>query len=280
MTLTVLSLVLLGAALHAAWNALVRSSPSRVFDAVAVAIGAGALALPWLAALPAPARESWPQLAASVVLHALYFTLVGMAYRGGTLGVAYPIMRGSPPLITAAGAALLFGEPLSLAGWTAVAGIVAGVVLLGTHGARGKAITRRAAGFVAANVAVIVTYTLVDASGVRASGSAAAYTGWMFFLTGVALAAIIAALPSLRRSVPARPAWGRLALGAACTLLSYGIALWAMTRAPVALVAALRETSILFAAAISALLLKERFTAWQSSGVALILGGMVAMRLA
>jgi drug/metabolite transporter (DMT)-like permease len=215
-----------------------------------------------------------------VALHALYFTLVGLAYRGGALGVAYPIMRGSPPLVTAAGAVLLFGEPLSLAGWAAVAGIAAGVLLLGTHGVRGKAITPGAAAFAAANVVVIVSYTLVDASGVRASGSAAAYTGWMFFLTGAALAAIVAGVPALRRSVPARPAWGRLIVGAACTLLSYGIALWAMTRAPVALVAALRETSILFAAALAALLLKERFTAWQSAGVALILGGVVAMRLA
>ncbi|HSO07719.1 MAG TPA: DMT family transporter [Pelomicrobium sp.] len=280
MTLPVLGLVLLGAALHAVWNALVRSSPTRVFDAVAVAIVAGMLALPALAALPLPAPASWPQLGASVALHALYFTLVGLAYRGGSLGVAYPIMRGSPPLVTAAGAALLFDEPLTAAGWLAVTGIVAGVFLLGTHGVRGKAISPRAAAVVAANVAVIVTYTLVDASGVRASGSAAAYTGWMFFLTGATLAGIIAALPALRRSMPARPAWGRLAIGGACTLLAYGIALWAMTQAPVALVAALRETSILFAAAIAAVILQERFTAWQSSGVALILGGVVAMRLA
>ena len=145
MTLAVLSLVLLGAALHAGWNALVRASPTRVFDAVAVAIGAGVLALPWLALLPAPAPASWPQLAASVALHALYFTLVGLAYRGGTLGVAYPIMRGSPPLVIAGGAVLLFGEPLSVAGWLSVAGIVAGVFLLGTHGVRGKALTPRAA---------------------------------------------------------------------------------------------------------------------------------------
>lgn len=280
MTLAVLSLVLLGAALHAGWNALVRASPTRVFDAVAVAIGAGVLALPWLALLPAPAPASWPQLAASVALHALYFTLVGLAYRGGTLGVAYPIMRGSPPLVIAGGAVLLFGEPLSVAGWLSVAGIVAGVFLLGTHGVRGKALTPRAAFVVAANVAVIVAYTLVDAAGVRASGSAAAYTGWMFLLTGAVLAAIIAMMPALRRSMPARPAWGRLAVGSACTLIAYGIALWAMTRAPVALVAALRETSILFAAAISAAVLKERFSAWQSAGVAAILGGVVAMRLA
>ena len=131
----------------------------------------------------------------------------------------------------------------------------------------------------AVQIVIIVTYTLVDASGVRASGNPWSYIAWVFALTTVGLAPV--SLPSMRALVIEGPRASAMALlGGSCTLGSYGLALWAMTRAPVALVAALRETSILIGALLGFWLLGERFGARRWVAVLLVLAGVVGMRLA
>ncbi|PZP64943.1 MAG: EamA family transporter [Azospira oryzae] len=280
MSATVMLAVLFAAALHATWNARLKASRDPLLEAMAVVMGAGLLALPAVAWLPAPQAESWPPLAGSTALHVAYFVLVALAYRSGELSIAYPLMRGMPPVVIAAGAALFFGEALSWLGWTAVLTIVLGVLTLTSEGLRVRALSGPGLAIVAANVAVIAAYTLVDGAGVRASGNAASYAAWLFVLTGAALAPMCAALAWRRR--PARPAlqWGQALLGSACTLGAYGIALWAMTRAPIALVAALRETSILFGAAMAARWLREPFSRRRWAGVALVAAGAITMRIA
>jgi drug/metabolite transporter (DMT)-like permease len=226
-----------------------------------------------------PLPGAWPQIIASALIHVAYFKVLAGAYRGGALSVAYPLMRGLPPLVVALSAILIFGEALSVTAWVAMLILIAGVLLLGWEGLRGGALNASGARFVVIQIVIIVVYTLVDASGVRAAGNAWSYIAWMFALTSFAL------LPFSRASLGgiAREGW-RAALitllGGACTLGSYGIALWAMTRAPVALVAALRETSILFGAALGAWLLGERFGALRWVAVLMVACGVAAMRYA
>jgi len=275
----IIAAVLVAALMHAAWNTIAKLNAARAGDAVIVGIMAGwpaALALPWAGI---PERASWAQLGASVVIHFFYFRALARAYVGGELSVAYPLMRGVPPLGVALLAAGLFGEQLSLSAWGAVLLLVAGVILLGWDGLRRGALKGAAGRFVALQIVIIVTYTLVDGSGVRASGNAFAYIVWMFLLTAVVL--LLGARGSLGALAREGPrAFGVAAIGGLFTFGSYGVALWAMTRAPVALVAALRETSILFGAALGAWLLRERFGPHRWAAVVMILGGVAGMRLA
>ena len=270
-----LTLAVLGAALlHAGWNALVKASADKRLDTVAVSAGAGLIALaiaPWL---PAPAPESWPWLAGSAAVHILYFLFLAGAYRHGELSYAYPVMRGGGPMIVALVGALALGEVLPLSQWLGVLMICAGILgfASGSH-------DRRSTFFAVANAVVIAAYTLIDGQGARASGAPVSYTLWFFIANGVVITAV--GLAQRGREVPAylRAHWGRAALGGACSLAAYGIALWAMTKAPIALVAVLRETSVIFAAAIGALLLKETFTRRRLFATGAVMLGLAALRL-
>jgi drug/metabolite transporter (DMT)-like permease len=270
-----ITLAVLGAALlHAGWNALLKSASDKQLDTVAISVGAGLVGLAVAAWLPLPARESWPWLAGSALVHILYFLFLAGAYRWGDLSYAYPIMRGGGPVIVALAGAAVFGEILPPWPTAGVVLVCAGIVAF----ASGKA-DRRASLFAVANACVIGAYTLIDAKGARASGSPVAYTMWFF----VANAVVIYAYAGLRRGVEvprylARN-WKRLFIGAVLTTGSYGVALWAMTRAPVALVAVLRETSVIFAALLGALFLGEKFTRRRLLATGAVLAGLVVLRL-
>lgn len=278
MTPEIIAIVLAAALMHACWNTIAKFNAARAGDAVIVGVLAG---WPALLAVPFagfPQQAAWPQLLASVIIHVFYFRVLARAYQGGDLSVAYPLMRGVPPLIVAGLGTAVFGERLSVSAWMAVVLLMVGVLLLGSEGLKNRALRGRSASFVVLQIAIIASYTIVDGSGVRAAGGAFSYIVWMFVLTASVLAA--AARDSMRRLIgEGRSAIAVAAVGGLFTFGSYGIALWAMTRAPVALVAALRETSVLFGAGLGAWLLRERFGASRWVAVAMILGGVAGMRL-
>gem|GEM_PF-345913 len=203
-----------------------------------------------------------------------YFVFLAGAYRWGDLSFAYPVMRGGGPLIVALAGGSVFGEVLSATHWAAIALISMGILALasGAH-------DRRATYFAVGNAMVIAAYTLIDAKGVRASGAPISYTLWFFAANGF----VIGALGWLQRGrdlgTYARRRWPRAMLGGALALGAYGIALWAMTLAPVALVAVLRETSVIFAAIIGALFLREKFTRRRLIATGAVLCGLAALRL-
>jgi drug/metabolite transporter (DMT)-like permease len=207
-------------------------------------------------------------------VHILYFLFLAGAYRHGELSYVYPVMRGGGPMIVALGGAVAFNEILSLEEISGVALICAGILgfASGSH-------DRRATFFAVANAVVIAAYTLVDGQGARASGAPVSYTLWFFVANGIVITAV--GLAQRGREVPAylRRHWGRAAVGGACSAAAYAIALWAMTRAPIALVAVLRETSVIFAAAIGALLLKEKFTRRRLFATGAVMLGLAALRL-
>jgi drug/metabolite transporter (DMT)-like permease len=280
MSFEVMAVVLFSALLHAGWNALVRSSADKFLSTLQVVCGAAVLALMLLPALPAPAQASWPYLLASGLIHVVYFTLVAHAYRSADLSYAYPLMRGSAPVLSALAAAWLLGEQPSLAGWLGIGLICLGVLSLAGGSWRSGIRHPQATASALSNAGVIVLYTVVDGLGARLSGHAFSYTAWVFVLTAVPMLALATVLRGrgLRQALPGALRNGLL--GGAGTLGAYSLALWAMSHAPIATVAALRETSIVFAALIGAVFLHEHIGRLRLLAVGLVCAGAVALKLA
>lgn len=281
MTPTVVAVVLCGALLHAVWNALVKGGRDPFFGSVLVASGAALLSLPLLPILAQPAAASWPYLAASTVIHFAYYGLLAAAYRHGDMSHAYPLMRGSAPLLVAAASVPLLGEHLSPVQYAAVACISGGILSLwfATTPVAAKA-RGRATAFALLNALVIAVYTLIDGMGARASGAPAAYVMWLHVMSAIGLLAWCALRCPRQLRDYAVQHWRVALLGGAGTLGAYGLALWAMTVAPLAAVAALRETSILFAALIAKFFLGERIGRKRALAITAIAAGAVFMRIA
>lgn len=278
LTWPVIAAVLFGALLHAGWNALVKASPDPALESALLNLGGSVIAIPLLLWTGAPVPAAWPYLAASIAVHVGYHFALSAAYRHGELGLTYPLMRGSAPLLLALVSALVLGETLSLVAWAGVLAVSAGVVTLGLAG-RGRK-SPRAIAFALGNAVIIATYTLIDGIGVRVSGNPLQYVLAFFALDGWLFGALVLRRRGWAAGWASARARAPFALaGAIASIGSYGIALWAMTRAPVATVAVLRETSVLFAAVIGASLLKEAFTARRALGTAAILVGVMALRL-
>jgi len=272
----VTALVLGSALLHASWNAIIKSSRDAMLDTALVAAGASALALPLVIAVPLPAGASWPFLAASIAIHIGYFATLARAYRVGDLGHAYPLMRGTAPLLVALfGVALLNEHPGTLM-WTGIVLISAGILSLGLlqHG-RAR---RDATAWALTNAVIIAGYTLVDGAGVRLSGSVAGYVAWGFLLQGIAFVALVVVRRQRAALDYARRHWRRGLGGGLCLISAYGIVLWAMNQAPVAAVAALRETSVIFAALLGSVFLKERFGPQRVIAACVVALGVFALR--
>jgi len=278
MPLTVFAAVLLGAALHATWNAIVKGGPDKLLATILVAAASGFVALAVLPFLPLPARAAWPFIAASAVVQVLYFALVAGAYRATDMSQAYPLMRGLAPALVAVFGITFLGEHLAPLAWAGIALISSGV--FGMALAFTRPGSRKGTAIAVANAGVIASYTLIDGAGVRLSGAPIAYAMWLFLLNGIPLVAW--ALLARRRALfaAARRGWHLGLVGGIGNLGSYGLALWAMTQAPVAMVAALRETSILFGMAIAGLVLHEGIGPARLACAALIVAGAVSLRLA
>ena len=299
---SVVAIVLCGALLHAGWNALVKKGRDPFLSSVLVAGGAGLISLPLLPFLAQPAAASWPYALLSTVIHYFYYGLLSAAYRHGDMSHAYPLMRGSAPLLVALSSVPLLGEHLSLIQYAAVACISGGIFGLwfatrapasaqsqpsnagGATGGRATAheafARRRSTVYALLNALVIAAYTLVDGMGARASGAPAAYVMWLHVLSALGLLAwCLVRCPRQLRAY-ASQFWRVAILGGAGTLGAYGLALWAMTVAPLAAVAALRETSIVFAALIARFFLFEKIERRRAVAITAIVAGAVLMRLA
>src|SRR6202142_1419381 len=265
---------------HAGWNALIKVGLDPLSTTTLISIGSGVVALILLPLVGVPAAAAWPWLIASVIIHLFYFVALIEAYRTGDLGQVYPIARGSAPLLTATAATFFVGEKLSLIDWAGIVALVAGVFLLSARGGRELArIDRRAVGFALMTALTICAYSVVDGVGARLAGNPNAYSLSLF--VGIALVMLPYALIRDGRDViPAmRTYWRRGFAGGALQVLSYGIAIWAMTLAPIAIVATLRETSVLFGAVIAVIVLKEPLRAVRIAAAMLIVCGLVLIRL-
>jgi len=272
--------VLFAAACHAGWNALIKVGLDPLSTTTLIAIGAAAVSLICLPFAGMPAREAWPWLGASAVIHLFYFAALIESYRTGDLGQVYPMARGSAPLMTAIVSAAFVGEHLSLLGWSGIVTLAAGVLLLSVRGGSGIVeLDRRAVGYALLTALTICAYSVTDGVGVRVSQNPLAYALWLFLANAITL--LPYALWRDRKGVTAamRRFGPRVLAGGALQTLSYGIALWAMTLAPIALVASLRETSVLFGAMIAVIVLKEQLRPARAAAAVLIVTGLVLIRL-
>jgi len=278
--------VLFGALLHASWNALIKSGNDKALDTALVHFLGAVVALPFMLWLGLPPRNAWPFIAASLVIHIGYYIALVGAYQHGELGLTYPIMRGFAPMLVALASGVFIGEAPTAIAWLGIGGITLGVALVGLAHPGEALHHRKALMFAFSNAAIIALYTVVDGRGVRASviddHGALRYVMTLFVLDGIAYPLLVWLRRSRegRREIVryARARWPVAMLGGSASIGSYAIALWAMTRAPVASVAALRETSVLFAAVLGTVLLKERFGAQRAFGTAVIVGGVMALR--
>jgi len=268
--------VLSAALLHATWNAIVKSAPDKFLTTILVTMVAALISAASLPFLPAPAQASWPYAAVSAVFQVTYFVLVARTYQVADMSQTYPLMRGAAPLLVAIVTVFLFREPLSATAWLGILALCLGIFSI----AAGDNIDRRGVYLALLNAVIIAAYTLIDGIGVRRSKAPAAYTLWVFLLAGLPLTVWVMVT---KRStfIPYATRYWRIGIaGGIGTTASYGLALWAMTLAPIAVVAALRETSILFALMIAGLVLKEPIGPKRIISACTIAGGAVALRLA
>ncbi len=273
------TLAVVGAGLlHAAWNAMLKGGRDTTLDMAIVVAGSAVAAAPFLPFLPLPAPASWPYIGASMVIHVGYYTALVGTYRAGDLSHGYPLMRGVAPLLVAGFGAVVLGEIPGGWTWLGILLISGGVIGIAFVGGGSWLHNGRATAWALANAALIAAYTLVDGAGVRLSGSAASYAAWMFFLDGFPYFLIVAWLRRGELLSYARRHWGRGLAGGAASAAAYAIALWAMTLAPVAAVAALRETSVIFAALLGTWLLKEPFGRARIAGAAAVVAGVFALK--
>ncbi len=272
-------IVLLSAALNAGWNSAIKIGGDRITAmAITTLIGSALslLVLPWVAW---PGPESWLLLGISIAIHTAYHFALPMAYNHGDLGQVYPIARGSAPVMVMAGGALFASEwpgPGALAG---VLCLCAGVLSLALLKASPGSGSRKAVGYALITGTLIAAYTVVDALGARQSGSAIGFAVLLTLGDGIATALIVLWWKGPRAFRVSRRALGLCTAAGTMQMGAYWTAVWALARAPMGQVSALRETSVLLVALISAWLLKERVGPGRIMAAGLVFAGIVCIRL-
>lgn len=280
MSIEVSFAVLLAALLHASWNAMIKGGRDVLMDTAAIVVGAGLVAVPFAFVVPLPDPASWPYILASIVTHLAYYFFMVSAYRSGDLSLVYPLMRGVAPLLTGMLAIVWMHEWPGALGWIGMLLISAGVIALAFRPA-GLGVLHghgRAVAFALANAVVIAVYTIIDGSGARLAGNAWSYIAWLFLLDTLPFTFFLLATRRQEFLAALAERQRRGLLGGGLSAAAYAISVWAMTKAPVALVASLRETSVLFATLIGARLLKEHLTPRRWAGVAAVAAGVIALK--
>jgi drug/metabolite transporter (DMT)-like permease len=277
MSLFVFFSVLGAALLHAIWNALVRVGTNRVATMMVLSGVQGLIGLAIAMTQAFPAADVWPWLIGSGAIHSAYKAFLSYAYEHGDLSRVYPLARGTAPMITLAVGALWLAEEVT--GKEALGILILGLgILMLARGVWTSGESRRMLPFAFGSACATAGYTLVDGLGARVAGNATQFVAWLFVLDGIIFATVMLGL----RGRAALPSGGRVwlagSLGAAASYGSYAVAVWAMTLAPIALVAALRETSILFAVLIGWVIFDERMGPAKAMSVALIVFGVALTR--
>ena len=276
----VIALVLLAALMHAVWNAMVKVAVDRLGLMALLAATASVLSLAAVPLLPLPQPAAWPIIAASVALHVGYQFFLITAYRHGDLAQVYPIARGSAPVLVTLVTVGALGQALPPPMLAGIALVTAGVMSLSLRSRRpwfrgnGHAI-----GYALGTAGFIAAYTLCDGYGVRAAENPHSYTAWLFLLQGPPMVLIAAIVLRRRLIAVTAAAWRRGIAAGALSLAAYWLVLWALSLGAIAPVAALRETSVVFAALIGSLFLKEPMTRWRLVAVLLVATGIILLRL-
>jgi drug/metabolite transporter (DMT)-like permease len=276
----VIALVLLAALLHASWNAVLkvasdRVTTSAVMNLTGLAVGS-ALAL----FFTPPGSPSWIFILLSVAIHFAYFLFLLGSYRYGDLSQVYPLARGVAPLIVAFLSPWLIGEHLGSVQLAGVVLLCLGILSLAFNRLRlGELMEWKPVAMALATGGSIAAYTIVDGLGVRLSGSPGGYIAWLFILDGISMAAVAAWLRGRALRSAVRSSWKPAMLGGLIAMLAYGIVIWCYSLGAIAPIAALRETSVVIAAGIGTMLLREPFGRWRIVAASFCAIGIVAINL-
>jgi drug/metabolite transporter (DMT)-like permease len=273
MTFSILALVLVAAAMHAGWNALLKQGEDRFWVMTVMGVATTIACLAIAPFLPVPARASWPYIATSALLHVGYNALLIRAYRSGEFGSAYPVARGSSPLLITLGAALTAGELPAARGMIGIVLVSTGIISLAF---RGRRLPESGLLYALATGACIALYSITDGIGGRLSAAPIAYTMWMCAAWGVTALPLYLWLGRGRVWRGLRPT-GQAAAGGIISMMAYGIVIFAMTKAPMGSVSALRETSVLFAVLLARLVFGEALTLRRMASAAVIVAGAICL---
>ena len=230
--------------------------------------------------LPWPAPESWPYLAGTASIHLFYYLLLAQAYRGGEFSYSYTLMRGSAPLLTALVTVFILGQALKAGAWAGVGFLSLGILVLALDCVRCGAFKLGPTLMALGNSLTIMGYTVVDGTGVRLSGNSVSYVCWVFFLNIFPILLFTLVRHGREYVRYARTRWQYGLVGGFCSAIAYGLSVWAMARAPISLVASLRETSVIFGMLLAAFFLKEKLGPVRILSVLLVVAGTVCIKLA
>lgn len=265
--------------MHASWNALVQSAGDRLVSLASMQMAAAVLMAPLVFFVPLPGPEIWALLALTLFLHTAYKLFLIRAYAHGGLGHVYPVARGGAPLLVAGASFVLLGEtmePASLAGMLLV---VAGILSLTFKRNGSTPDEKRATIYALITALFIAGYTTVDGIGARMAASPHIFVIWLFVLDGLVFGSVALWRRGFHAGWTDRALVTRAAMGAVLQIGAYWVVLWAMTKAPLGLVSALRETSVVFAALISSAILKERLGPIALFAAIIVAAGVVLIRL-
>ncbi len=277
MSTAVFLAIIASAMLHATWNAMVKTGGAKLTGMVLVAVSNGLMGLVVAAFFPLPAAAVWPWILASGVIRTVYYLALGYAYEHGDLSRVYPIARGGAPLLVLVAGAFFLTDQI---GTLQVSGILllGGGILLMARGVFTHGESRRLVPFAIASAMATAAYSITDGTGARLSGEAISFVAWALAFTALLYLPIALTLKG-RTVLRAKPGeWVRGLLAGAASYLGYTIVVWSMTRAPIALVSALRETSILFAVLIGWLVFSERMDRSKAFAALLIVAGAALTR--
>jgi drug/metabolite transporter (DMT)-like permease len=278
LSISLFLIVILAAFLHASWNVLVKFKLDRFLAMFLLQTLMGLMGFFMLLFFAFPSVSSWPYALVSGVLHTVYNLLLARSYKTGELGLVYPVARGTAPLLTLGAATIFAHDPVSIVAFVGIIVLVVGIWLIAISPSLAAKVDRTTLAFALGTSVFIGFYTIVDGLGGRVSASASGYTGLVFILDGLFMLATGLVLRGQKIIGDVTPYWRSGIAGALASGSAYWIVIYAMSVAPIAVVAALRETSILFAIAMSAKLLKEPLTWQRVGGGVLVVAGAMALR--
>ena len=273
--------IVLGAALtHATWNLFLKQTSDRMAMMCAMHTVTGMLALaamPWVGGVIA--LESWPLLIASMIIHGGYYLFLIRSYTHGDLGLTYPIARGMAPLLVGGASILLLDDPVTQLQLLAFGLTAVGILTLGFRNPASLRKHPQTLLYALGTGALIASYTVVDGVGVRLSGNVWAYMSWLFTLE-MLLTLAVTVSRFRRETVRVLIGTGRKGIWAGIfSAYAYGAVMWAMNEAPIMLVSALRETSVVMASLLAVVVLKERFDPFRILAAVLVAAGVVLLKL-
>ncbi len=279
MSTLIIAAMLGSAMLHAIWNVIIKGGTDTLIETAMKNCGGAFAVLFLLPFLPLPLPAAWPYLGVVAFIHLGYYVCIAYSYRGTDLSYVYTVMRGSAPLLTALVAVFILGEAIGVKGWLGVLLLSGGVLVLAVDSLRRGCFALVPTLLAVGNAFIIMAFTVVDGTGVRLAGSAVSYACWEFLLNAIPITLFTLYMRKGEVVRYAKKRWYYGLGGGICSVTAYGISLWAITKAPIAEVTALRETSVVFGALMAVIFLGEKLTPARIAAIVLVVCGAIALKM-